>query len=44
MIVKSDVFYPALFAIAVAVQLGYRLWGKFRAKAVMSKEPAAAKG
>lgn len=43
MIVKSDVFYPALFALAVAALLGYRLWGKLRARAVMSKGPAAAK-
>ena len=43
MIVKSDVFYPALFALAVAVLLGYRLWGKLRARAVITKKPAPAK-
>ena len=34
MIVKSDVFYPALFGIAVTLLLGYRLTAKWKTAAV----------
>jgi methionine sulfoxide reductase heme-binding subunit len=43
MIVKSDVFYPAIFALVVAVLLGYRLFDKFRPKAAVPKKPMPAK-
>jgi methionine sulfoxide reductase heme-binding subunit len=34
MIVKSDVFYPALFGLAVALLLGYRLASKWKTAAI----------
>jgi sulfoxide reductase heme-binding subunit YedZ len=37
MIVKSDVFYPALFGIALAILLGYRLVAGQLAKPVPRK-------
>jgi sulfoxide reductase heme-binding subunit YedZ len=43
MIVKSDVFYPSIFAIAIAALLGYRIFDKFRLKATVPKKPAPAK-
>ncbi|MEP7214149.1 MAG: protein-methionine-sulfoxide reductase heme-binding subunit MsrQ [Acidobacteriota bacterium] len=43
MIVKSDVFYPAVFALVVAVLLGYRLLDKFRPKATLAKKTVPAK-
>src|SRR5829696_5064148 len=42
MIVKSDVFYPAIFAFVVAVLLGYRVIMKLRPDAVPRK-PSTAK-
>ena len=43
MIVKSDVFYPAIFALVMAVLLGYRLYDKFRPKAAVAKKTIQAK-
>jgi sulfoxide reductase heme-binding subunit YedZ len=44
MIVKSDVFYPALFAVAVALVLGYRLFSRSRAKIDAVKKPEPLQG
>jgi sulfoxide reductase heme-binding subunit YedZ len=44
MIVKSDVFYPALFAVAVALVLGYRLFSRSRSKIDAVKEPEPLQG
>ena len=38
MIVKSDIFYPAIFALALAVLLGYRLLVRQRDGGVRKKE------
>ena len=34
MIVKSDVFYPAIFGLVVALLLGYRVVAKWKTAAV----------
>jgi sulfoxide reductase heme-binding subunit YedZ len=44
MIVKSDVFYPALFAVAVALVLGYRLFSRSRSKIDAVKKPEPLQG
>ena len=41
MIVKSDVFYPAIFGLVVAVLLGYRLVAKRKAAIARSNAAAA---
>jgi sulfoxide reductase heme-binding subunit YedZ len=38
MIVKSDVFYPALFGLAVAVLLGYRLFENLKPQPVKTRK------
>ena len=43
MIVKSDVFYPAAFALVAALLLGYRLFDKFRPKPAAIKKAIPAK-
>lgn len=42
MIVKSDVFYPAIFGLVVAVLLGYRIVGNLRPQAVKTRKETAA--
>jgi len=42
MIVKSDVFYPAIFACVVTVLLGYRLVANRKAAASASSKTAEA--
>ena len=41
MIVKSDVFYPAIFGLVVAVLLGYRMVANRKASAAKSTAAAA---
>jgi DMSO/TMAO reductase YedYZ heme-binding membrane subunit len=41
MIVKSDVFYPAIFGFIVAVLLGYRFVANRKATAAKSNAAAA---
>ena len=43
MIVKSDVFYPLIFAGVVALLLGYRLVNRLRSNAPIANKQAAAK-
>jgi sulfoxide reductase heme-binding subunit YedZ len=43
MIVKSDVFYPAIFATAVAGLLGFRLFNRLRSNTAVVEKPAGAK-
>jgi sulfoxide reductase heme-binding subunit YedZ len=40
MIVKSDIFYPALFALALALLLGYRIAMKISARKQVRAEIA----
>jgi len=40
MLVKSDVFYPAVFGFALAVLLGYRIYAKFTPKPVSRRSTA----
>ena len=44
MIVKSDVFYPAIFAGAVLILLGYRVYGKLCTREAALRKPAVVKG
>ena len=40
MIVKSDIFYPALFGLVLALLLGYRIYAKFASKPVAVRSTA----
>jgi sulfoxide reductase heme-binding subunit YedZ len=40
MLVKSDVFYPAVFGLALAVLLGYRIYSRFTPKPLGRRSPA----
>lgn len=40
MIVKSDIFYPALFGLVLALLLGYRIYAKFASKPVVARSTA----
>jgi sulfoxide reductase heme-binding subunit YedZ len=40
MIVKSDITYPAMFALVLAVLLGYRLYSRYKPKAAVRRSAA----
>jgi sulfoxide reductase heme-binding subunit YedZ len=40
MIVKSDVFYPAVFALILAALLGYRIYSRLKMKSPNARSPA----
>lgn len=42
MIVKSDIFYPLIFALIAAGLLGYRIYNSQKAKMPFQKKPASA--
>jgi sulfoxide reductase heme-binding subunit YedZ len=44
MIVKSDIFYPAIFAIVAALLLGFRLFNKLRPAGQLQKKAITGKG